>query len=66
MKLRIKYMYENSDTQMLDLILNSKSITEFLNKAEYITELSQYDRNMLDKFKKTRQTIADSKQNLKG
>lgn len=64
MKLRIKYMYENGDTQMLDLILNSKSITEFLNKAEYITELSQYDRNMLDKFKKTRQTIADSKQKL--
>lgn len=64
MKLRIKYMYENGDTQMLDLILNSKSITEFLNKAEYITELSQYDRNMLDKFKKTRQTIADSKKKL--
>lgn len=64
MKLRIKYMYENGDTQMLDLILNSKSITEFLNKAEYITELSQYDRNMLNKFKKTRQTIADSKKKL--
>lgn len=64
MKLRIQYMYENGDTQMLDLILNSGSITEFLNKAEYITELSQYDRKMLQKLKDTRQEIADAKKTL--
>ena len=57
MKLRIKYMYENGDTQMIDLIFNSKSITDFLNKAEYITELSQYDRDMLNKMKKTKEKI---------
>ena len=62
MKLRIQYMYENGDTQMLDLILNSESITEFLNKAEYITELSQYDRKMLHKLKETKQAIADAKE----
>ena len=64
MKLRIQYMYENGDTQLLDLILNSSSITEFLNKAEYISELSQYDRKMLQKLKNTRQEIADSKKSL--
>lgn len=64
MKLRIQYMYENGDTQMLDLILNSESITEFLNKAEYITELSQYDRKMLHKLKETKQAIADAKETL--
>jgi septal ring factor EnvC (AmiA/AmiB activator) len=64
MKLRIKYMYENGDTQMLDLILNSSSISEFLNKAEYITELSQYDRKMLNKMKETKQQIADAKASL--
>lgn len=64
MKLRIKYMYENGDTQMLDLILNSDSISDFLNKAEYITELSQYDRKMLDKLKETKQEIADAKASL--
>ena len=64
MKLRIQYMYENGDTQLLDLILNSSSITEFLNKAEYISELSQYDRKMLQKLKNTRQEIADSKTSL--
>lgn len=64
MKLRIKYMYENGETQMLDLILNSSSISDFLNKAEYITELSQYDRQMLNKMKETKQEIADAKSSL--
>lgn len=64
MKLRIKYMYENGDSQMMDLLLNSGSFTDFLNKAEYITELSQYDRKMLNKLKKTKKEIADAKATL--
>lgn len=64
MKLRIQYMYENGDSQMMDLLLNSGSFTEFLNKAEYITELSQYDRKMLNKLKETKQEIADAKSTL--
>lgn len=64
MKLRIAYMYENGDTQLLDLLFNSDSVTEFLNKAEYISEVSKYDRNMLTKFKNTRQKIADTKTKL--
>lgn len=64
MKLRIQYMYENGETQMLDLILNSASISDFLSKAEYITELSQYDRQMLEKMKQTKQEIADAKSSL--
>ncbi|MBQ2642910.1 MAG: peptidoglycan DD-metalloendopeptidase family protein [Eubacterium sp.] len=64
MKLRIQYMYENGETEMLDLILNSDSIGDFLNKAEYITELSTYDRNMLGKLKNTKKSIAKSKKKL--
>lgn len=64
MKLRIKYMYENGDSQMMDLLLNSGSFADFLNKAEYITELSQYDREMLNKLKKTKKEIADAKSTL--
>ncbi len=64
MKLRIAYMYENGDTQLLDLLFNSDSVTDFLNKAEYISEVSKYDRNMLSKFKNTRKKIADTKTKL--
>lgn len=60
MKLRIQFMYENGNTQMLDLILSSKSVGDFLNKAEYISEISSYDRKMLNKMKETKQEIADT------
>ncbi|MBR3645343.1 MAG: peptidoglycan DD-metalloendopeptidase family protein [Lachnospiraceae bacterium] len=64
MKLRIQFMYENGNQQMIDLILSSDSIGDFLNKAEYISELTTYDRNMLEKYKKTKQTIEETKKTL--
>ena len=45
MKKRIKYMYENGNTQFVEILCESKSIGEFLNNAEYITTISEYDRD---------------------
>ena len=64
MKVRIQYMYENGNTQMIDLLFNSDSITDFMDKAEYITELSQYDRNMLNALVQTKEQIATAKKDL--
>lgn len=61
MKMRIKFMYENGNSEYLDMILGSKSIGEMLNKAEYITELTEYDRNMLDKMRETKAAIEATK-----
>lgn len=64
MKLRIQFMYENGNQEMLSLILSSESIGDFLNKAEYISELSSYDRKMLDKMQETKQTIETTQKTL--
>ena len=50
MKLRIQYMYENGGTSALETLLSSKNLAEFLNNAESVSKISQYDRNMLDKY----------------
>ena len=50
MKLRIQYMYENGGTSALETLLSSKDLAEFLNNAENVSKISQYDRNMLDKY----------------
>ena len=50
MKKRIKYMYENGNAQFVEILCESKNIGEFLNNAEYITTISEYDRNMLVEF----------------
>lgn len=51
MKKRIKYMYENGNAQFIEILLESQTIADFLNKAEYISTISEYDRDMLDEFK---------------
>lgn len=51
MKKRIVYMYENGSASMLELLLSSEDLAQFLNRAENIAQISQYDRNMLAKYK---------------
>lgn len=64
MKLRIQFMYENGDSQIIDMLLGSKDISDFLNKVEYISEISSYDRRMLTKMQKTQEAIELTKKTL--
>ncbi len=65
MKKRIKYMYENGNSQFIEILCESKSIGEFLNNAEYITTISQYDRNMLTEFQQIVEAVAEQEEMLK-
>lgn len=51
MKLRIKYMYEHNAASTLEFLVDSGSLSDFLVKTEYVQKISEYDRNMLEKFK---------------
>lgn len=64
MKLRIRYMYERGDTGFFDLLFSSGSLSDFLNRAEYISALTDYDRDMLQVYRETQQEIADRKAEL--
>ena len=64
MKLRIKYMYEKGDSSYLNLLLEAHSLSELLNRAEYVSKISEYDRKMLDQYVATKESIADSKKKL--
>lgn len=61
MKKRIKYMYENGNTQFIEILLESKSIGDFINNAEYISQISEYDRNMLIEFQNTVKLVEEQK-----
>jgi len=50
MKLRIKYMYEAEDPSVFELLIESGSISEFLNKLEYINAVYDYDRDKMDQY----------------
>ncbi len=61
MKLRIKYMYEKGDSSYVDLLLQARSLSDLLNKAEYIGKISEYDREKLDEYVATKNRIAETK-----
>ena len=64
MKLRIKYMYEEGDTSFIESLLECRSITELLNKAQYVQDVHNYDREQLEEYTKTKQQVADLKTQL--
>ena len=53
MKVRIKFMYEGGNTQLMELLFDSENMGDFLNKAEYVSKISEYDRNELIKYQDT-------------
>jgi len=61
MKLRIKFLYENGEASYISMILESKDMSELLNRAEYLSQITEYDRNMLTKLQETRDTIQAKK-----
>ncbi|HBZ52401.1 MAG TPA: peptidase M23 [Eubacterium sp.] len=65
MKLRIQYMYETGQTTYLEAFLTSSDIGELLNQTEYIKNIADYDKKMMDKLVATKNLIADTDARLK-
>lgn len=65
MKLRIQYMYENAQSMSyMEILCTSGNVSDFLNSVDYVYELSEYDRTMLEQYQNTTQLVADTKEQL--
>lgn len=65
MKKRIKFMYETGNPSFIEMICASDSMTEFLNKTEFVKTITEYDRNLLDELEVIRTDIAEKEAALK-
>ncbi len=65
MKLRIQYMYEHGSASYLDVLFKAENFSDLLNKAEYLSKITEYDRNMLEKLSNTKNEIAATEAKLK-
>lgn len=61
MKKRIQFMYEKGDTAMIEALLGSSSMSDFLNRVEYVSDVYQYDRELLTQYETTVQQVSDLK-----
>lgn len=64
MKKRIKFMYERGDMSLLEAFFSAKSYGEFLNKAEYVNKIEDYDQKMYLNLIELRKDIEDKKSKL--
>ncbi len=65
MKSRIKFMYEGGNLSLLEILFSSDSMGEFLNKAEYVATISEYDRDMLAELKEVCAGVEQKQAELK-
>ena len=57
MKLRIQYMYENGQSSYIDMIFGSENMNELFERAEYLTQITAYDRQQLVKYQEAKLTL---------
>ncbi len=64
MKTRIQMVYESGNKRYLDILLSAASMTDMLNKTEYVSQVSLYDYNILKQLKNAKELVANLKQKL--
>ena len=64
MKDRIKFMYEGGGASLVQILLTSENMGDFLNKAEYVATISKYDRSMLEELQQVRANVEKKQKDL--
>lgn len=64
MKQRIQMVYESGNKRYLDVLLTATSMTDMINKTEYVSQVSLYDYNILKELKAAKEQVANLKLKL--
>ncbi|MEE1086240.1 MAG: hypothetical protein U0L05_03580 [Schaedlerella sp.] len=65
MKGRIRFMYENNSSSVLEVLFSADSMADLLNVADFIQSVSQYDREKLDLLQEVKAGIEAQETALK-
>ena len=60
---RVVALYEAGDTQYLDIILKSTSITDLISSDDVLSEIADYDSEMLQEIGERKRNIENTKVN---
>ena len=61
---RLVAIYEAGDTQYLDILLKSRSITDFISRSYMIQEIAEYDGILINQIEEEKDNIETTKQKL--
>lgn len=61
---RLRAMYKQGNTSIIDTILNSESIADFISRADAIVKLAKIDRELLDEIQEIKDLLDQQKAEL--
>ncbi len=61
---RLVALYEMGETTYLDVLLNSKSMTDFISNYYLISEIAEYDNELLETIKRQKNKIEEIKNQI--
>ena len=61
---RLVAIYEAGDAQYLDILLKSKSVTDFISRSYMIQEIAEYDGILINQIEEEKNNIETTKQKL--
>lgn len=64
MKKRIQFMYEKGESSYVTLLLGAGSISDVVNRTEYIEKLYEYDDTLLTEYIAAKEAVEAKKQEL--
>ena len=59
MKARIRYIYENGESSIGDVLFNSVGIDDMLNQLEYVQDIQKYDNSLLERYVAAKEAVLD-------
>lgn len=65
MKVRIRYMYQNSGISYLEALLESGSFAKMLKQVDYMSTMMQYDRAKLEEYQQTQALIQNAEETIR-
>ena len=64
MKKRIQFIYENPSQSIIEMLCSSQNVAEFINRADYVASMSEYDRDMMKRLTETKEEITLKEETL--
>ena len=61
MKKRIRYLYENGNESIWDLLVGADGLSDLLNRAEYRSRIAAYDKSLLERYELSKEMTATNK-----
>lgn len=65
MKKRIQYMYENGNEGYVESLLTSTSVSQLLNRTEYVSKIAAYDNRLFLDYKAIKEEVTKKRKEVK-